>query len=51
MVGAGRYERGDGRQIWRNGYRGRELKTRLGLLDRRAMTRRAGEMLAGMPKD
>jgi putative transposase len=33
VVGAGRYERGDGRQTWRNGYRDRELKTRLGALN------------------
>lgn len=32
LVGAGRYERGDGRLTWRNGYRDRELKTRLGNL-------------------
>jgi len=29
VVGAGRYERGDGPQTWRNGCRDRELKTRL----------------------
>lgn len=29
LIGAGRYERGGGRQTWRNGYRDRELKTRL----------------------
>lgn len=28
VIGAGRYERGDGRQTYRNGYRDRELKTR-----------------------
>ena len=35
LVGAGRYERGDGRLTWRNGYRDRELKTRLGVLNLR----------------
>ena len=30
MIGAGRYERGDDRQTYRNGYRDRELKTRMG---------------------
>ena len=29
MIGAGRYERGEGRQTYRNGYRDRELKTRM----------------------
>ncbi len=38
VVGAGRYERGDGRQTWRNGYRDRELKTRLGALNLRVST-------------
>jgi hypothetical protein len=35
LVGAGRYERGDGRLTWRNGYRDRELETRLGTLNLR----------------
>jgi len=35
LIGAGRYERGDGRQTWRNGYRDRELKTRIGALNLR----------------
>ena len=30
MIGAGRCERGEGRQTYRNGYRDRELKTRMG---------------------
>ncbi len=30
LIGANRYERGDGRQTYRNGYRDRELNTRLG---------------------
>ena len=35
MIGAGRYERGEGRLTWRNGYRDRELKTRLAALNLR----------------
>ena len=42
LVGAGRYERGDGRQTWRNGYRDRELKTRLGALNLRVPKLRQG---------
>ena len=33
LIGAGRYERGDGRQTWRNGCRDRSLDTRLGTLN------------------
>jgi transposase-like protein len=42
LVGVGRYERGDGRQTWRNGYRERELKTRLGALNLRVPKLRQG---------
>jgi len=35
MIGAGSYERGEGRQTYRNGYRDRELKTRMGALNLR----------------
>ena len=42
LVGAGRYERGDGRLTWRNGYRDRELKTRLGTLNLRVPKLRQG---------
>src|SRR5512134_1411957 len=42
IVGAGRYERGDGRQTWRNGYREREFKTRLGALNWRVPKLRQG---------
>jgi putative transposase len=35
MIGAGRYERGKDRQTYRNGYRDRELKTRMGALNLR----------------
>ncbi len=34
-IGAGRYERGEGGQTCRNGYRDRELKTRMGALTQR----------------
>jgi hypothetical protein len=33
LIGAGRYERGEARQTWRNGYRERSLDTRLGTLN------------------
>lgn len=33
LIGAGRYERDDTRQTWRNGYRGRALDTRLSTLN------------------
>jgi putative transposase len=42
LVGVGRYERGDGRQTWRNGYRERELKTRLGAMNLRVPKLRQG---------
>ena len=35
LIGAGRHERSDGRLTYRNGYRDRELKTRLGSLNLR----------------
>ena len=47
MIGAGRYERGDGRQTWRNGYRDRELKTRLGALNLRVPKLRQGSYFPG----
>ena len=47
VVGAGRYERGDGRQTWRNGYRDRELKTRLGALNLRVPKLRQGSYFPG----
>src|SRR3954470_16112757 len=49
VVGAGRYERGDGRQTWRNGYRERELKTRLGALNLRVPKLRQGSYFPGFP--
>lgn len=33
LIGAGRYERGEARQTWRNGYRDRSLDIRLGTLN------------------
>ncbi len=42
MIGAGRYERGEGRQTYRNGYRDRELKTRMGALNLRVPKLRTG---------
>ena len=47
LVGAGRYERGDGRLTWRNGYRDRELKTRLGVLNLRVPKLRQGTYFPG----
>jgi transposase-like protein len=47
LVGAGRYERGDGRLTWRNGYRDRELKTRLGVLKLRVPKLRQGSYFPG----
>jgi len=47
VVGAGRYERGDGRQTWRSGYRDRELKTRLGALNLRVPKLRQGSYFPG----
>jgi hypothetical protein len=38
LTGVGHYERDDSRQTWRNGYRDRELKTRLGTLKLRQDT-------------
>ena len=42
LIGAGRHERSDGRLTYRNGYRGRELKTRLGSLNLRVPKLRQG---------
>ena len=47
LVGAGRYGRGDGRLTWRNGYRDRELKTRLGVLNLRVPKLRQGSYFPG----
>ena len=47
VIGAGRYERGDGRLTWRNGYRDRELRTRLGVLSLRVPKLRQGTYFPG----
>ena len=47
LIGAGRYERGDGRQTYRNGYRDRELKTRMGALNLRVPKLRQGSYFPG----
>jgi transposase-like protein len=47
LVGAGRYERGDGRLTYRNGYRDRELRTRLGALNLRVPKLRQGSYFPG----
>jgi transposase-like protein len=47
VIGAGRYERGDGRQTCRNGYRDRELKTRPGALNLRVPKLRQGSYFPG----
>jgi transposase-like protein len=47
MIGAGRYERGEGRQTYRNGYRDRELKTRMGALNLRVPKLRTGSYFPG----
>ena len=50
LVEAGRYERCDGRLTWRNGYRDRELKTRLGVLKLRVPKLRQGSYFPGFLK-
>lgn len=47
LIGAGRYERDEGRQTYRNGYRDRELKTRMGALNLRVPKLRAGSYFPG----
>lgn len=47
VIGAGRYERGDGRQTYRNGYCDRELKTRHGALNLRVPKLRQGSYFPG----
>ena len=48
LIGAGRYERGDGRQTWRNGYRDRSLDTRLGTLNLKIPKMRQGAYFPGV---
>ncbi|MBB3979520.1 transposase-like protein [Rhizobium azooxidifex] len=47
LIGACRYERGDGRQTWRNGYRERALDTRLGTLNLKIPKMRSGAYFPG----
>ena len=47
LIGAGRYERGDSRQTWRNGYRDRSLDTRLGTLNLKIPKMRQGAYFPG----
>lgn len=42
LIAAGRYERGDSHQTWRNGYRDRSLDTRLGTLNLKIPKMRQG---------
>jgi len=47
LVGAGRYERSDGRATHRNGYRERDLETRLGTLELKIPKLRRGSYFPG----
>ncbi|MET3587978.1 transposase-like protein [Pseudorhizobium tarimense] len=47
LIGAGRYERGESRQTWRNGYRDRTLDTRLGTLNLKIPKMRSGSYFPG----
>jgi len=47
LIGAGRYERSDGRTTHRNGYRERELETRLGTLELKIPKLRRGSYFPG----
>ncbi|MEZ0000858.1 IS256 family transposase [Sinorhizobium fredii] len=47
LIGAGRYERGESRQTWRNGYRDRSLDTRLGTLNLKIPKMRTGAYFPG----
>jgi putative transposase len=47
MIGTYRYERGDGCQTYRNGYRDRELKTQMGALNLRVPKLRQGSYFPG----
>ncbi len=50
VIGAGRHERTEGRLTYRNGYRDRELKTRLGSLNQRVPKLRQGSYFPGFPE-
>ena len=47
VIGAGRHERTEGRLTYRNGYRDRELKTRLGSVNLRVPKLRQGSYFPG----
>ena len=47
LIGAGRYERGETRQTWRNGYRERSLDTPLGTLNLKIPKMRSGAYFPG----
>ena len=47
LIGAGRYERGEARQTWRNGYRDRTLDTRLGTMNLKIPKMRTGTYFPG----
>ena len=47
LIGAGRHERGETRQTWRNGYRERSLDTRLGTLNLKIPKMRSGAYFPG----
>ena len=47
LIGAGRYERGESRQTWRNGYRDRTLDTRLGTMNLKIPKMRTGTYFPG----
>jgi hypothetical protein len=47
LIGAGRYERGEARQTWRNGYRDHTLDIRLGTLNLKIPKMRPGAYFPG----
>jgi len=49
VIGAGRYERGEGRQTQRNGYRDRLLLTKAGDVELRILKAPPRELLTGSP--
>jgi putative transposase len=51
LIGAGRHERSDERTTYRNGYRDRQLETRLGTLDLKIPKLRQLSGLSGAPQD
>jgi hypothetical protein len=49
LIGAGRYERGEARQTWRNGYRDRTLDTRLGTMNLKILKMRTEPVNVTVP--